>query len=242
MTTKTITSFKYLSPILEKALDFWRKNEDREAWDVLEQQVLFHRVKFPILEKVAIQLKAHLEEVQLEELYSRLAKAKHESCYPVIGKLLQLELCQDLKPTYRKAIKHIIEGDKWYVCDIISERVFGEGTLQYFDQSLPLLKLMADYDNIWIQRSIGIGTHYATKKGATKAQAEQLLFLMLENGYKTQLYIKKGIGWPAKTIGKFHPDLVHKHADLIRATKLSTWFKNKINIGLSMAKAEPIDL
>jgi len=242
MQAKTITSFKSLSPDLERALELWKNNEAQAAWDILEQQVLLHRVKFPILEKVAIQIKAHLDEVQLEALYTRLAKAKHESCYPVIGKLLQLELSQDLKPIYRKAIKHIIEGDKWYVCDIISERVFGEGTLQYFDQSLPLLKLMADYDNIWIQRSIGIGAHYATKKGATIAEAEQLLFLMLANGYKTQLYIKKGIGWPAKTIGKFHPDLMHKHAELIRATKLSTWFKNKVNIGLSMAKAEPIDL
>lgn len=242
MHLKTITSFKSLCPDLEKALQYWKNNEAKKAWDVLVQQVLIHRVKFPILEKIAIQLKIHLSEAQLETLYTRLAKAKHESCYPVIGKLLQLELSQDLKPTYRKAIEQIIEGDKWYVCDIISERVFGEGTLQYFDQSLPLLKLMADYDNIWIQRSIGIGTHYATKKGAAKAHVEQLLFLMLENGHKTQLYIKKGIGWPAKTIGKFHPDLIHKHADLIRATKLSTWFKNKINIGLSMAKAEPLRL
>ena len=242
MSPKIITSFKSIAHDLKIALDFWDADEKDKAWQQLDTKILFHHVKFPILEKVATLLNERLSEAIIEDLLIRLAKAKHESCYPVIGKLLQLQLSNDLKPTYRKAIKHIILGDKWYVCDIISERVFGEGTLQYFEQSLPLLKLMANHDNSWIQRSIGIGTHYATKKGATKPQAEQLLFLMLENGHKTQLYVKKGIGWPAKTIGKFHPDLMHKHADLIRATKLSTWFKNKIKIGLSIAKAEPIEL
>ena len=148
MQAKTITSFKSLSPDLERALELWKNNEAQAAWDILEQQVLLHRVKFPILEKVAIQIKAHLDEVQLEALYTRLAKAKHESCYPVIGKLLQLELSQDLKPIYRKAIKHIIEGDKWYVCDIISERVYlppptlSLQTLNYLAQIIIILILI----------------------------------------------------------------------------------------------------
>lgn len=193
-----------------------------------------------MLEYVAVELNEILITTQVDDLLEKLAVIKHESCYPVIGKLLQLRLNNDLPGTFNKAIDHIIRGDVWYACDIISERVFGEGTRRDFETSHELLIKMGEHENIWIQRSIGIATHYATKKKLPKDQVERLLHLMLAHGSKTQLYIKKGIGWPAKTIAKFHPDLIYKHQELIKATKLCKWFKNKINIGLSMAKQKPI--
>jgi 3-methyladenine DNA glycosylase AlkD len=208
-------------------------------WNYLEANILCHKVKFPILEYVATEIHKNLDIEKENDLLIKLANAKYESCYPIIGKLIQFRLSQGLKEAYKLAIEHIIEGDEWYVCDIISERVFGEGTLRNFEASLSFLKEMGQHGNLWIERSIGIATHYATKKKLPKDQVEALLLLMIEHGWKTQYYTKKGIGWAGKTIGKYHPDLIHKHADLMRNTKLSKWFVTKVNIGLSMAKADP---
>ncbi len=209
-------------------------------WSLLDKEVLRHKVKFPILEYVAVELYKTLSTDQIGDLLKKLAAAKREACYPVIGKLLQIQLKNEIVGSFSHAIDHIIEGDVWYACDIISERVFGEGLLEDFEVSYQQLLKMGNHDNMWIQRSIGIASHYATKKNLPKDQVEKLLFLMLDHGHKTQLYIKKGIGWPAKTIAKFHPDLISKHEQRIKKTKLSKWFQNKINIGLSMAKQPPI--
>lgn len=242
---KKITSKKHVAPIIENfqhlcVLEDHKLHIPFDAWGLIEGELLQHRVKFPILEYLAIESTRILSQKQIEDLLAKLAMAKHISCYPFIGKVLQGRLSIDLTRTYEEAIEHIIKGNEWYSCDIISERVFGEGTLRDFEKSYSLLSEMGSHENMWVQRSIGIATHYATKKGLPKAYVEQLLFLMLEHGHKTQLYIKKGIGWPAKTIARFHPDLIYKHEKRIKAQKLSKWFKNKINIGLSMAKQKPI--
>lgn len=234
---KTITSQAAIKPSMGQLVLLI--NQPEEFWQCLESQILRHRVKFPVLEYLAVQLNSLLNKSQVAHLMDRMAQIKHESCYPVIGKLLQLELAHDLPGVYERAIAHIIQGNEWYVCDIISERVFGEGTLRFFDQSYPLLKQMGKHEHFWIQRSIGIATHYATKKKLGKAQVEPLLKLMITHAYKTQYFTKKGIGWAGKTIGKHHPDLIRKHESEMKAAKLSRWFVSKVNIGLAMAKAAP---
>lgn len=243
---KTITSQKSIRPTLdllaqEQPNSKGQNQVSENFWKLLNNEILAHRVKFPILEYVALELNQTLNTSQIEDLIGKLGATKLESSYPIIGKLLQLQLNDDTSATFNKAIDHIIRADVWYACDIISERVFGEGALRNFEASHDHFLKMGDHDNIWIQRSIGIASHYATKKGLPKAATERLFLLMLRHGYKTSLYIKKGIGWPAKTIARFHPDLIYKHEERIKKTKLSKWFKNKINIGLSMAKQPPLN-
>ena len=242
---KTITSQASLKPILSQ-IEALMHSGDAEAqakvWTLLENEVLVHKVKFPVLEYLALQLKPWYKGEALNSLLDQLAQARHISCYPVIGKLLQLQLSENLAATYDLAINHIIEGNEWYCCDIISERVFGEGTLLHFEESLALLENMGQHENIWIQRSIGIATHYATKKKLARDQVAQLFQLMLRHGHKTQYFIKKGIGWGAKTIARNHPDLIQEQAEFIRATPLSGWFKTKLNIGLRLAKQPILEL
>lgn len=236
---KTITSKASLAPVISEFSQYANNGDQEGYWQLLNKEVLQHKVKFPVLEYVACEVNAILTREEEDALVNKIAMEKHMSGYPVIGKIIQLRLNEDLQTQYDLAIKHIIQGNEWYVCDIISERVFGEGTLKDFDTSLNLMKDMGKHGNLWIERSIGIGTHYATKKKLPKEQVEQLLLLMIEHAWKTQYFTKKGIGWAGKTIGKYHPELIHKHADLMRETKLSRWFITKVNIGLSMAKAEP---
>jgi 3-methyladenine DNA glycosylase AlkD len=238
-TLKTITSKSTLAPILARLSDLALKNDRDGYWQYLESEVLRHKVKFPILEYAAQEINQQLSRAEQDALIDKVAAAKHISSYPIIGKLIQLRLREGLKDNYDLAIKHIILGDEWYACDIISERVFGEGTLLDFEVSLSLMKAMGSHGNIWIERSIGIATHYATKKKLPRAQVEQLLLLMIRHAWKTQYFTKKGIGWAGKTIGKYHPDLIHQYTDHLKATKLSRWFITKVNIGLSMAKAAP---
>lgn len=242
---QTITSRKQIDPRLNQLAIISGAQTDSgklssDFWSLLDQEILSHKVKFPILEYAALALNKTLSSDQIGDLFERLAAAKREACYPIIGKLIQLRLKREIAAPFSQAIDHIIEADVWYACDIISERVFGEGLLENFEASYQQLLEMGSHQNMWIQRSIGISTHYATKKKLPKHQVEKLLFLMLDHGHKTQLYIKKGIGWPAKTIAKFHPDLIYKNEQRIKKTKLSKWFQNKINIGLSMAKQPPI--
>ncbi|MCE7997172.1 MAG: DNA alkylation repair protein [Roseivirga sp.] len=236
---KTITSKASLSPVISQLSHYSGNGNVNDFWKTLNTDILQHKVKFPILEHVAMEINRMLDREQENHLLDQIAKTKHMSGYPVIGKLIQLRLDEGLKTQYDLAIEHIVQGNEWYVCDIISERVLGEGTLEDFDTSLNLMKDMGNHGNLWIERSIGIATHYATKKKLPKEQVEQLLLLMIEHAWKTQYFTKKGIGWAGKTIGKYHPDLIHKHVDLMRSTKLSRWFISKVNIGLSMAKAEP---
>lgn len=236
---KTITSKTSIAPVISELSQLAGNGDSEAYWQSLNEEILQHKVKFPILEYVALEINASHTRDREDLLIDKIAEARHISSYPVIGKLIQLRLDSELKTAYALAINHIIQGDEWYTCDIISERVFGEGTLRNFETSLAILKTMGDHGNLWIERSIGIAAHYATKKKLPKDQVEQLLLLMIQHAWKTQYFTKKGIGWAGKTIAKYHPDLIHKHVDLMRATKLSRWFITKVNIGLSMAKAAP---
>ncbi len=236
---KTITAKASIAPALSTLSQYGREGNTAAYWQLLDKEILQHKVKFPILEYVACEINATLRQDEEDKLIEKMAEARHISSYPVIGKLIQLRLDTDLEAAYHLAIKHIIRGNEWYACDIISERVFGEGTLRNFELSLELMNAMGDHGNLWIERSIGIASHYATKKKLPKDQVEQLLLLMIRHAWKTQYFTKKGIGWAGKTIAKYHPDLIHKHAELMRNTKLSRWFITKVNTGLSMAKAAP---
>lgn len=237
----TTTSFKSIEADLSTSIKWLQAGDFNKGWSLLEGNILSHKVKFPVLEKLAVQFHRLLPPDINEYIIQRAAQARHISAYPLIGKIIQLQLPEGLSSAYTKAREHIIQGDEWYACDIIAERVFGEGNLYDFKNSLTELRSMASHPNLWVQRSVGIAAHYATKKGLPKGHVEELFLLILENGHKTQLYIKKGIGWAAKTIAKFHPDIIHRNqAQISQTPKLSRWFLKKIDIGLSMANAKSL--
>ena len=237
VSVKTITSQKVLNPTILTLLDELVKKDHGRFWSVLEKGILAHKVKFPLLEHLAIQIAQKTEPAEQSEIMDWLLEKAYIGSFPIIGKLLQLQLTNGLKHPYEQAIQYIIKGNEWYACDIISERVFGYGTLVDFETSYSFLKNMGDHPNLWIQRAIGIAGHYAVKKGLEKKKAEILFQLMLNHGHKKQLYIKKGIGWAAKTTAKYHPDIIEARMQEIERRKdLSKWFQRKISIGLAMAK------
>ena len=236
MLAKTITSQKALLPILQLLLKEYPKENHGQFWQILESDVLSHKIKFPLLEYLSRQLAKEIDQKGQGKIMDWLSAKAFIGSFPMIGKLLQLQLTNGLGQIYEKAIHYIVKGDEWYACDIIAERVFGEGTLVDFETSFTLLERMGEHSSPWIQRSIGIAGHYATKKGLEKEKTGKLFQLMLGHGHKKQLYIKKGIGWAAKTIAKHHPDIIEAHApEIQRRPQLSQWFLRKIDIGLAMA-------
>jgi 3-methyladenine DNA glycosylase AlkD len=157
--------------------------------------------------------------------------------YVLAGKILQLRLESNYKQSLSKAVDYIIKGDKWYACDIISERVMGHSLLTTPAKTIPILKKLALNENKWIIRSVGVTAHYAVKKGLSYSNCEKVFKLLLEHSGTTDFHTKKGIGWGAKTTAKFHPEIISKNSDKIYGdTEVKQWFKTKIKIGLLYSK------
>jgi hypothetical protein len=56
--------------------------------------------------------------------------------------------------------------------------------------------------------------------------------LLLSLSTVTDFHTKKGVGWAAKTIAKFYPDIISEYKAEIENEKVRQWFQTKIKIGL----------
>lgn len=237
VTQKKITSKKALQPHLAELKALYLADNLPEFWRSLEAELLCHRVKFPLLEFVAQELYRIVPPAEQPALINRLLNLNYEGGYVVIGKLLQERLILNRAESVEQAAACILQGDKWYVCDIISERVFGYGLLHDFTETLPLIRPLLTHPNYWLQRSVGIASHYATKKGLPPDEVDQLFNLLLPLATARQVDVKKGVGWAFKTIAKTHPGLVQPRLDAILAdTAVNAWCKQKLKTGLAQAE------
>ena len=234
---KKITRKTDIRPIIQQAGALYLAGDGDGFWQVLEVELLHHRVKFPLLEFVARELCDFVPPVEQLAIVDRLLALDYEGGYVVIGMILQERLAINKDEAVQKAADCIIQGNKWYVCDIISERVFGHGLLTNFDEVVALIRPFLTHPNVWMQRAAGIATHYATKKGLAQADVNRLFNLLLPLAASRELHVKKGVGWAFKTIAKFHPELVRPRLDeILGDTAVNPWCKNKLKIGLTMAE------
>ncbi len=234
---KKITRKTDIKPIIHQAKASYLAGDRKHFWQTLELELLHHRVKFPLLEFVARELCCFVPPAEQLAIVDRLLALDYEGGYVIIGIILQERLPLNRPEAVQKAAHCIIEGNKWYVCDIISERVFGHGMLHDFEEVVGLIRPFLTHPNVWMQRSIGIATHYATKKGLRQEDVNHLFNLLLPLAASHQLHVKKGVGWAFKTIAKFHPELVRPRLDEILAdTAVNAWCKNKLKMGLAKGK------
>lgn len=136
------------------------------------------------------------------------------------------------KDCLESAAAIIVQGNAWYVCDIVGERVFGHAMLTLPEKTLPVLKKLAQQEENWLLRTLGVATHYAVKNKLDKAYAEKLFVLLLSLANTTDFHTKKGIGWGAKTIAKFHPSIISVYKENIEGPEVKQWFRTKVKIGL----------
>ena len=197
------------------------------------ERLLLRKVKFPLLEFSAREIFDLIPNKDQLSFCDKIERFQTIGGNVILGIMLQLRLKEHLEQSFEKAAEYISNSKEWYVSDIIGERVFGFSLLNWPDPVLPLLKKYANHENNMVQRSTGAGMHYAIKKGLDKAFTMPVFELLLSKASITDYEAKRGIGWAAKTMARFHPDVVKKYHQEIESKSTGQWFRTKINIGLA---------
>lgn len=230
---KIINSKKELGVYVQHAINVYQEDGADAFAGVLHEQILKKKVRFPVLEYAARELYHTLPKKQIIPVTDKIVALDETGSYVLAGILLQCMLDTNHKRSIDKAVAYIIQGNEWYVCDIVGERVMGHALLTMPEQTLPLLKKLAKHEDKWIVRCTGVATHYAIKKGLKKQYVAEMFRLLLSLSNTTDFHTKKGIGWAAKTTAKFHPDIVAQYAAQVATDpEVKQWFKTKIKIGL----------
>ena len=236
-TQKTITRKADIRPLIAKLETLYLDQDDAGFWQLLEGEILQHRVKFPLLEFVARELVQFIPQDKQLDFTDTLVTKTYEGQYVILGIVLQERMATQMTQSFAKAVDYMIQADVWYACDIISERVFGVGLLQDFDTAVSHIQANINHVNPWVVRSTGIATHYATYKGLAKEKVVVLFDMLMPAAQSKDKNIKKGVGWAFKTIAKHHPDIVKSRLDAIQNDPaINSWCKQKLVIGLQMAQ------
>ncbi|MGD2248742.1 MAG: DNA alkylation repair protein [Candidatus Methanofastidiosia archaeon] len=129
--------------------------------------------------------------------------------FVIVGHALLEGLPYRFDTVMEKSREYIIQGDIWYVCDIIGERSIGHAVVNYFDKSLPWLKTFLEDENTWVKRSSGVAIHFFSKRVLDEPEKTKILLEVIEPYLEEKhINVVKGIGWGLKTIGRHHPDLL----------------------------------
>lgn len=238
MIQRTITRKAEVREVAETLCQLYAQKNEGQFWQVLETDLLAHRVKFPLLEFVAETLFGCLSmEAQLKTITGLWGREADGSSV-VAGKLLQLQLPGQPAQTLALAVEGIVKGDTWYHCDHLGERVFGHGLLTQFEVVLPILRDYLRHENSWVRRAVGVAGHYATKKGLPDPEVQTTLALLLTEADSKDYQVQRGIGWGLKTIAKFHPQMVRSALATLPRGTISVPVMGKIRVGLKTAEKQ----
>ena len=148
----------------------------------------------------------------VNDFLERIAAAKTEGGWVVIGSALGQQLDSDPAGAFARCRTFIIAADVWYATDILGERVPGPALVADFQPTLALLAPWREDANRWVRRTVGVAVHFWAKRsrGAAEhtAQAEALLAFLEPMFEEWDLDAVKGVGWGLKTLGKHYPALV----------------------------------
>ena len=204
-----------------------------QFFQILEGQVLSQKVKFPLLEHLGELFFKNLPEEEHFALCDQIMALDQMGGNVIVATILRLRLPDRLELCLEKTKEYLIQGDEWYVCDIISERVPGNGLLQDFDRTFDILKKeFIPHENGWIRRSTGVAAHLALKWGLSPENAERYFDWAITLGDSKDEYIQKGVGWSAKTVARFHSEMVRSKR-VLENPNIRNWMKRKIEMGLA---------
>ena len=229
---KIITSKHEVNLIVEEAISIYNDCGTGAFINFIHTELLKKKVRFPLLEFAATKIYISIPEKKQIEITDKIIALHEIGSNTIAGMILQLRLEKHFLQSINKAIEYIIEGNEWYVCDIIGERVMGYALLTQPEKSISVLKKLSEHSDKWIVRSVGVATHYAVKKGLKKNSVREMFVLLLSLSTVTDFHTKKGVGWAAKTIAKFYPDIISDFETEIANEKVRQWFRTKIKTGL----------
>ncbi len=142
----------------------------------------------------------------------RIAAARTEGGWVVIGSALRRQLDRDLAGAFARCRTFVIAADIWYATDIFGERVPGPALVTDFHSALALLAPWREDANRWVRRTVGVAVHFWAKRsrGAPERadKAETLLAFLEPLFEEWDMDAVKGVGWGLKTLGRHYPDLV----------------------------------
>lgn len=232
---QTITRKSDLQPILKAAQTQYAANGSAALAAWLVENLLCHRVKFPLLELTAVHLNEFMPRHEQSVFVTKLFGRPEHGSSVVIGKLLQLWLPDALPSAFMVAGQAITSGSTWFHCDHIGERVYGHGLLHHYEAALPLLTKTLHSGDEWNQRAVGVAAHYATKKGLNAERVTAVLTLLLTKADSKAYEVQRGVGWGLKTIAKFHPELMKAALAKRPSGSIATPITRKIQTGLATA-------
>lgn len=229
---KVIGSKKEIKEIfesLEKETSDWTDDDTIKA---IHKKILKQKIRFPALEYFSELVFEAIPNKQLYKFLDKIIALDEIGSYTIAGKILQLNLKNDISGSHKKANEYISKGNVWYACDIISERVLGVMLLEHPEKTIEINKKQINSDSFWMVRSVGVATHLATKWGLQKKYAKQQFELLLSKADAKDYHAITGIGWAAKTIAKFHPDIIKQFEEELDSPNVKQWFRTKVKIGL----------
>lgn len=212
---------KWARTVAERCVEAINR-EDREGlWNVLNP-VLDAKVPFPLLDEMGRVLgeAGKLEPQKYFVVFDEIVATAKMGGYVIIGQALAVFLETELEASIRKATEIIAEGKKWYVCDIVGERVLGQALVARFESAVSLLEQMTVVEDQGVRRSIGVAVHFFAKRSPEDIERMKrllsLLSLLVED---KRVFVVKGVGWGLKTIGKHQPKLVEDYLQQTISTK-----------------------
>ena len=149
---------------------------------------------------------------EVNALLEKIADAKTEGGWVVIGSAVGQQLGRDFAGALDRCRTFVIAAGVWYATDILGERVPGPALVTDLRQALTLLAPWREDANRWMRRTVGVAAHFWAKRarGAPKLlpQAKILLDFIAPMFEEREMDAIKGVGWGLKTLGKYYPELV----------------------------------
>jgi len=173
--------------------------------------ILAQRTSFPLLERIGEAVGAGSPK-SVNVFLERIAAAKTEGGWVVIGKALGEQLDRGPAGAFARCRRYIIAADVWYATDILGERVPGPALVSDFQAALALLAPWREDTNRWVRRTVGVAVHFWAKRSRSAPehipQAKMLLDLLEPMFEEQDTDAIKGVGWGLKTLGKHYPNLI----------------------------------
>jgi len=218
---KQTLSAKEAMKVATKCINHFEAGNMEEFWQTLNP-ILTSKTSFPQLDRIGLAFGKSAKSAPLKyiELFDEIQKDNRMGGYVIIGKALSVLLDIDLQLCLLKAREYLIKGDRWYVCDILGERVYGQALLRNFEETLPHLERFSRDQNRWVKRSVGVAVHSFVKRTHNdKERIKRLLELLSLQIEEKDTSAIKGIGWGLKTIGKYQPQLLEKYLRITLESK-----------------------
>jgi len=212
---------KWARIIAERCVEAADREDKEGFWNVLNP-VLYAKVPFPLLDEMGKLLgtAGRDDPSKYFVVFDEIIATDKMGAYVIVGQALAAFFETELEASIHRAKEIIAKGQKWYVCDILGERVLGQSLVTHFEAALSILEPMTSVEDQWVRRSIGVAVHFfAKRRPEDRERMRRLMALLLLLIEDKRVSVVKGVGWGLKTIGNYQPKLVEDYLQEIVKTK-----------------------